>query len=300
MSKLITVAIPSYRRAAKLDRQLRWLFNDSVGLGDNVEVFVSDNASTDDTPAVCQRWKEQFEANGITCRVNRNEQNVGALPNIAKCIEMADSRFVWVIGDDDEIPAGLLKWVVEKLAADPELASIVLNFRGRGKTVYDRCFTFDSDQHGDGQPIIEACLKQAYFGLAFMTAQVYRTEFARAALKAWPLGRANYDYQVFVTSFVGMQGRTFLSREPQITYITGDNIYETNKRVALVLYADSLEVFLHLRRVGVSGRLCRQLAIQHTWRLKKRFLKRALQNNPVITLVTTARVAAYLARLSVS
>jgi hypothetical protein len=188
--------------------------------------------------------------------------------------------------------------VVERLRADADLASIVLNFRSVGKTVYDRCFHFDADRVDDGRALMSECLRQAYFGLAFMTAQVYRTEFAQAALRAWPDGPANYDFQVFITAFAGLHGRVMVTRDPHVTYVTGDNVYEKNKRVALKLYADSLEVFLHLHQVGYDGTLCRQITRSHLWSLKRRFAKGVLHNNPLFSLATTARLGWYAARLS--
>jgi hypothetical protein len=79
--------------------------------------------------------------------------------------------------------------------------------------------------------------------------------------------------------------------------VTGDNIYETDKRVALRLYADSLEVFVHLARAGYDPALCRALARRHLRALGKRFVKRAMENNPLVTIETLARAARYLAQL---
>jgi glycosyltransferase involved in cell wall biosynthesis len=296
---LLTIAIPTYNRARRLDRQLAWLDRSMTpSISDCCEVIVSDNDSPDDTAAVCDKWRQHAERRGLTFRTTRNSQNLGPIGNIVRCIEMSRTRFTWVIGDDDEIPDDGPAWVVGRLRADPDLASIVLNFRSIGKTTYDRCFNFDADRTDDGRAIISECLRQAYFGLAFMTAQVYRTEFAQAALRAWPEGSANYDYQVFVTAVTGLQGRVMVTRDPHVTYVTGDNIYEQNARVGMKLYADSLEVFERLYHAGFDGPLCRHLMRAHLWGLKKRFAQRALQTSPLLTLTTSMRALRYGARLS--
>ena len=297
MQKLLTVAIPTYNRAERLDRQLAWLERSIAGFEGRCDVILSDNASPDDTPAVCAKWRDLLSSRGVNVRVKRMAQNVGPLPNIARCIEAAESRFTWVIGDDDEIAEGALALVISHLASRPDLASIVLNFEGVGKTVYARCFDLPADQLGPGRPIMSELLRQAYFGLAFMTAQVYRTAFAQAALRAWPEGRTNYDYQVFVTAYTGLQGDVLATGATHVKYVTGDNIYETDKRVALRLYADSLNVFVHLARVGYAPALCRALARRHLRAMGKRFVKRSLENNPLVTLETLARAARYLAQL---
>ncbi|MBC8109189.1 MAG: glycosyltransferase [Anaerolineae bacterium] len=297
MAKLLTIAIPTYNRALKLEKQLAWLDRNIVGVEHQCEVVISDNASTDITPAVCRRWQAKLSERGVECRINRNEQNLGPLPNIACCIELSTSRFSWVIGDDDEIPEEKLVWVIARLEADPDLASIVLNFEGVGKSVYERCFHHPADLIGEGQAVMGECLKQAYFGLAFMTAQIYRTEYAQAALRAWPEGTSNYDYQVFLTAYAGLQGKVLATSDTHCKYVTGDNVYEKNKRVGLMLYADSLQVFLKLSRFGYAPSLCRQVALRHLWQLKRRFITNALQCSPLLTVRTIARTLTYLVQL---
>src|SRR5688572_17739060 len=102
MSKLLTVAIPTFNRARKLERQLAWLCRSLVGVESQCEVLISDNASTDATPALCADLVAELSKRGVNVRINRNDQNVGPLPNIARCIELAQSRFCWVVGDDDQ------------------------------------------------------------------------------------------------------------------------------------------------------------------------------------------------------
>jgi len=301
MSKLLTIAIPTYNRAAKLDAQLAWLDRNLRGHEADVDVILSDNASADDTPATCARWRDALAPRGVHVRVNRMPQNVGPLPNIARCIELSSSRFTWVIGDDDEIADTALPLVVSRLRADPDLASIVLNFASVGVTRYPRCFNLAHDLTGDGRDVMGELLLQAYWGLAFMTAQVYRTEFAQAALRAWPSGTANYDYQVFLTAFAGAQGRVLATRDAHVTYVTGENVYERDKRIGLRLYADSLEVFVHLHEgAGYDAALCRRLARRHVWGLKRRFILGAMTNNPLLTARTVGRAARYLAQLSMT
>jgi glycosyltransferase involved in cell wall biosynthesis len=299
MSRLLTIAIPTYNRAAKLDRQLAWLERSLRGHESQCDLILSDNASPDDTPAVCTKWRDLMAARGIDLRINRMPQNVGALPNIARCVELARSRFTWVIGDDDEIADAASSFVLARLVDDPELASIVLNFQGTGITTYARCFNLEHDLLGDGRAVMRQLLSEAYWGLAFMTAQVYRTAFAQAALRAWPDGRGNFDYQVFLTAYAGAQGRVLATRDAHVTYVTGDNVYERDKRVALGLYADSLEVFVHLYRdAGYDAALCRRVARRHLWGLKKRFVNKALVNNPLLTARTVARASWYVAQLA--
>jgi glycosyltransferase involved in cell wall biosynthesis len=104
----LTIAFPTYKRAALLDRQLAWLSRALTGHEAACEVFISDNASPDETPAVVGRWREALAARGATVRSHRNAENVGAIRNIARCITSARGRYVWTVGDDDVIEDGTL------------------------------------------------------------------------------------------------------------------------------------------------------------------------------------------------
>ena len=54
MSRLLTIAIPTYNRSARFERQLGWLARNLQGLEERCAVMISDNASRDDTQRVAE------------------------------------------------------------------------------------------------------------------------------------------------------------------------------------------------------------------------------------------------------
>jgi glycosyltransferase involved in cell wall biosynthesis len=108
---LLTIAVPTYNRAANLENLLTVL---QVELGSlpQIELIVSDNASPDGTEAVVRR----FLAEGLRCRYLRNETNIGADANFLQCYEAARGRYLWIFGDDDIIFPGALARICELLA----------------------------------------------------------------------------------------------------------------------------------------------------------------------------------------
>ena len=58
MGPALTVAFPTYNRAALLDRQLGWLSRALAGHEQECEILVSDNSSPDETPGVVERWRQ--------------------------------------------------------------------------------------------------------------------------------------------------------------------------------------------------------------------------------------------------
>lgn len=108
---LLSFAVPTYNRAKYLDQLLGVLVKQLQGEC-RVEVIVSDNASTDNTPAVVECYQQQ----GLDIRYLRNETNRGPDFNILQCFEQAAGKYVWIFGDDDVIAPGTLKRVLQALA----------------------------------------------------------------------------------------------------------------------------------------------------------------------------------------
>jgi glycosyltransferase involved in cell wall biosynthesis len=114
---LLTISIPTFNRASHLDFLLRVLESELRGFEDKVAVYVSDNASTDDTPAVTARYSSQI----ANFKVRRNEKDVGSANNFKEVYSAPQSTYVWIMGDDDAPIQGSLPLIVdalERLAPD--------------------------------------------------------------------------------------------------------------------------------------------------------------------------------------
>jgi len=92
--KLLTIAIPTYRRASALNEVL-FRLKDQLGKEerDLVDVVVHDNASPDATRFTCSGYD--------FVQYRRNDENVGPFRNQMLCVSEAKTPYVWVICDDD-------------------------------------------------------------------------------------------------------------------------------------------------------------------------------------------------------
>jgi abequosyltransferase len=113
-SPLLTIAIPTWRRASFLEQTLKQLRlelqrSDGAGL---VEVLVSDNCSPDQTQDVV---KAEIAA-GLPITYVRNDENIGSDANIAQCFNLAAGRYVQILGDDDFPVDGVLESLLDLLA----------------------------------------------------------------------------------------------------------------------------------------------------------------------------------------
>jgi len=117
-SPLLTIVVPTYNRAECLSLLLTTLTVELRELEDKVTVIVGDNASTDHTPAVTGAFKTANPA----AEILRHSENLGPEENFCRCIDHVESRFFWIIGDDDLPKSGVLRRIVYLLQhEDPDI-----------------------------------------------------------------------------------------------------------------------------------------------------------------------------------
>jgi hypothetical protein len=125
LQPLLSICIPTYNRAGFLRVMLQALVPQAAASGGQVEVWVLDNASTDDTPAVVA---EAMALGPLRC--HRQATNVGPIVNIAMGPrELASGEYCWVLGDHNLLRPGALEQVLTVLRGRPELEVFYCNFR---------------------------------------------------------------------------------------------------------------------------------------------------------------------------
>lgn len=283
MNKLLTIAIPTYNRCTELDKQLQWLSEAIQGYETECHILVSDNCSMDGTPDVIKNWQTRLK--NISFQVNRHSRNIGLMPNLAFCIQQAKSDYLWIVGDDDDIKKEALAYVIESLKTSNNLSLLNLNTRFRdvrsGEITYEKYFEDSNNELlDDGQRIIEKYLeKEKYAGLAFMTAQVYRTTAIKCALQVWKTSLNNLEGQLFWTAFCALQGRVKFSQEVFVTYNFGTNDIVKPKVWFRMRYRDLPKVYFKLMKVGYCRNLCqkliaKQFKIKHDFRILLGIIRR--------------------------
>ena len=136
--KILSICIPTYNRAKVIDRLFQNISKEIDGVAEAVEVCVSDNASTDETQSLLNKWKKM-----LPLRYNINNSNLGYDINVLKAIELAQGKFIWLMGDDDLIVQGSLKRLIKNLEmnSDKDLGAVYLNLLVRKRWV--DCFGFN-------------------------------------------------------------------------------------------------------------------------------------------------------------
>ncbi|MBE9208075.1 glycosyltransferase family 2 protein [Nostoc sp. LEGE 06077] len=291
MNKLLTIAIPTYNRAALLDKQLAWLAKAIQGFESECEILVSDNCSTDHTQTVIQKW--QANLSNITFKSHKNSENLGVMRNIMYCLSSATSKYVWTIGDDDPIQDRAILYVINKLKQHEDLGLLFLNFSGRNKItgepvhpptiVGNRWFDADvEDGGGDSQAIFEHCFAKSVGAVIFLTASVYRSDLIKRALEIWPNAASNWISLAYLAGYCAAHGKIIVTKETYLECIVGVSYWQKEPKSALLMqYKHIPEVILKLGECGYSKQFCRRMLLQNGKEVNLKVFLGALRRWPV-------------------
>jgi glycosyltransferase involved in cell wall biosynthesis len=119
---LLSICIPTFNRAALLEVCLATVLPQAAEFAGEVECVVSDNCSSDHTPAVVASASAQY-----ALRSYRNASNIGGIANFTRCAsELARGEYVWLIGDDDALCSGAVERILKILrqADAPDMVAL--------------------------------------------------------------------------------------------------------------------------------------------------------------------------------
>jgi glycosyltransferase involved in cell wall biosynthesis len=113
---LVTIGIPAFNRPPGLARTLASMCSQTYR---NIEIIVSDNASTD--PAV-RTTVDEFAAKDLRISYHRHPENLGGMANFSSLIRKGSGDFFMWAADDDRWEPFFVERCVAGLQADPALA----------------------------------------------------------------------------------------------------------------------------------------------------------------------------------
>lgn len=118
MPALLTIVIPTFNRARTLALLLEALNKQLKGFENQVDIIVGDNASTDETQSITH----SFLTSCPTAIILRHAKNIGPDENFCRCLDRVQTKYFWIIGDDDLPKSSILKSILEFLTAqNPDL-----------------------------------------------------------------------------------------------------------------------------------------------------------------------------------
>lgn len=111
--------MPTYNRSRYLQPALQRLATPNL-FPFPIEIIVSDNASSDDTPNIVRALIDA----GAPIRYFRHRANIGAFANMLSAYRRADGEFAIYLADDDELAAASLAEAIAWLKANPHVVAL--------------------------------------------------------------------------------------------------------------------------------------------------------------------------------
>lgn len=124
MSIKLSIAIPTYNGSRYIREALDSIISQLDDIDEEVEIVVSDNASTDQTPEIIREYQNKYSF----IKYFRNEENIGADRNFDLAIRRSAGEYVWLFSDDDVMVLGGVRKSLNVLNGHPELAAIFVNW----------------------------------------------------------------------------------------------------------------------------------------------------------------------------
>jgi glycosyltransferase involved in cell wall biosynthesis len=119
----VTVGIPVFNGEAYIREAVESVMAQTYR---DFEILISDNASTDATPAICAAYAAKFAGR---IRFFRHSENRGPFWNLKFVTDEAHGRLLVWLAHDDSLEATYLAECVRRLAANPRSVSVSSDFR---------------------------------------------------------------------------------------------------------------------------------------------------------------------------
>lgn len=117
-NKLLSICIPTYNRSKYLIELLESLIPQiSPETEEKIEVIISDNCSEDDTYEKLKKYLNNYSF----IKYYKNEKNLGFDGNILKLVDLANGKYIQLMGDDDTYNNSAIQDILKELETDADL-----------------------------------------------------------------------------------------------------------------------------------------------------------------------------------
>ncbi len=111
-SELLSFTIPTYNRSDFLEECLD--AHIPIALKYNLQIIILDNASTDDTYEVVQKFITKYP---LIIKYYRNDTTIDPDSNFQKALEYSNSEYTWLLGDSYRLPDKGIEFLINLLSS---------------------------------------------------------------------------------------------------------------------------------------------------------------------------------------
>lgn len=204
---LLSICIPTWNRAKFLEQSLGRFAEQIKDISpEELELYVSDNCSDDNTSEVVKHYIDA----GLPITYNRNPENVGAARNFVKCMEWASGKYILLLGDDDFLKHGALKFLLDEL---------------RGKE-YGLVHIHKFDDIEDEVRVYtspEDFLMKISYWITFMSGSIFRKDIVKQITPEKYIHTHLLQVPYYITSALSQEKNLLIEKEILATGIDGAN-----------------------------------------------------------------------------
>ena len=124
MTVRLSIAIPTYNGSVYIREALDSIISQLEDINEEVEIVISDNASTDQTPEIIREYQRNYPF----IKYFRNDEDLGGGMNFDLAVRRSTGEYVWLFGDDDILRSGAIEKVLDVLKNHHGLAAILVNW----------------------------------------------------------------------------------------------------------------------------------------------------------------------------
>lgn len=233
---LLSICIPTFNREGFLKDCIESL---KSTWSPDIEIVVSDNASTDGTIAMLEDYARQ-----LPLRWQQHPTNLGFDRNCAAVVAMARGRYCWLLGSDDCITEGALAQIMVQLRQhDPDIfhfgyvqADLALRPMSRSAPP---CSATPIAMNARELPKYLSALPNVSLLFAFISSFVFRRQSWIDQQDRLPDWLDSHYVHTFMLHAMLASGATVLSTESCFVIARGGNPNEFNSTVGKFLCLDA-------------------------------------------------------------
>lgn len=135
---LVTVAIPNYNYGHYLEYCLESVLAQTYP---NIEVHFSDNASTDNSYEIAQKYRKIFKEKGIYFKIADNKRNIGSDKNSKMATRESEGEYIYTLASDDAIYPKFIETCVSIMEEHHNVGTVIVN-------------RDEIDEHGNITPLV--------------------------------------------------------------------------------------------------------------------------------------------------
>lgn len=197
----LAIVIPAYNRPIELGELLESTLS-QTRMPNKVIVCEDKSPLRDDVRAVCESYRAPLSRKGIELLYLENETNLGYDKNLRKCIELADTDWALIMGNDDVLLPNATRDVIEYVSSN-DVDFVSRTFHRFNESIKSPIGTSSLSRQNTIFGRSGAPSRMVFRAAGFVGGLVVRTDFARSISSSEFDGSLYYQIYLAASAYCG-------------------------------------------------------------------------------------------------